>query len=356
MDLRQQVALLIALCSLSSIGATHRTQNFVVHAASDQIAQQVGQYAEKFRREKALEWLGQEMPPWGQPCPIRVSLTNGGPGGATTFAFEGGGIAEQHMNVQGPLDRILISVLPHEVTHTVFAYRFRCPLPRWADEGGSVLSEDDEERARHDRMVRQSLASGRAFRLRVLFEMRDYPRDTADVLTLYAQGYSISRFLVERSNRVAFLNFVGDGMRQGWDAAIQSHFRLRNVEELEEYWLNWMRGTYRTEDSQVASRSRQQAPVTASPVSQPQAYQTPRAELRPPVVVTPAVIRAAAPEEEFGRPAPQIRSVPRSFTQQLPDGWTPVPGQPRPQPYPNQQYAQPGPGGSQIYPPVVHPF
>ena len=25
----------------------------------------------------------------------------------------------------------------------MFAYKFRAPLPRWADEGGSVLSEDD---------------------------------------------------------------------------------------------------------------------------------------------------------------------------------------------------------------------
>ncbi len=50
------------------------------------------------------------------------------------------------MNIEGPLDRLLSSVLPHEITHTVFAHYFRTPVPRWADEGGSVLSEDDLER------------------------------------------------------------------------------------------------------------------------------------------------------------------------------------------------------------------
>ena len=48
-------------------------------------------------------------------------------------------------------------MLPHEVTHTVFAYYFRCPLPRWADEGGAVLSEDDIELDKHDKIVRQIL-------------------------------------------------------------------------------------------------------------------------------------------------------------------------------------------------------
>ena len=31
--------------------------------------------------------------------------------------------------------RILDSVLPHEITHTIFATHFGQPLPRWADEG-----------------------------------------------------------------------------------------------------------------------------------------------------------------------------------------------------------------------------
>ena len=45
------------------------------------------------------------------------------------------------------MERMLHSVLPHEMTHTVFAHHFRYPVPRWADEGGSVLSEDDANAA-----------------------------------------------------------------------------------------------------------------------------------------------------------------------------------------------------------------
>src|SRR5262245_15359099 len=185
---------LLLLGSTLSLGASYRTPNFVVEAATPQIAQQVGQYAEHYRKQKAVEWLGREMPDWGAPCPLRVKVTYGGSGGATSFAFDRGRILSIDMQIEGALDRLLASVLPHEVTHTVFAHHFRCPLPRWADEGGSVLSEDDQERARHDMLVRQILNTpGRAIPLRRLFALRDYPRD---VMVLYAEGYSDRKSVV----------------------------------------------------------------------------------------------------------------------------------------------------------------
>ena len=55
---------------------------------------------------------------------------------------------------KGPASALKNSVLPHEVTHTVFAHHFRQPVPRWADEGGSVYSEDDD-RARPARQAVQ---------------------------------------------------------------------------------------------------------------------------------------------------------------------------------------------------------
>ena len=116
------------------------------------------------------------------------------------------------MHIEGDYDRLLRSVLPHEVTHTVFAHYFRCPVPRWADEGGSVLSEDDEERRRHDVEVRRFLNEGRAFPLRRLFTLRDYPRDMSQVGCLYAEGFSMANYLVGVSDRQTYLKFVAQGM------------------------------------------------------------------------------------------------------------------------------------------------
>ncbi len=123
-----------------------------------------------------------------------------GPSGATEFTFGSGGVSSQRMQIQGPLDRLIYSVLPHEITHTVFAYHFKSPVPRWADEGGSVLSEDDLERDRHDKLVRSILNKNQQIPMRTLLALREYPQQ---VMCLYAQGYSMSDYLVKRSNRHA---------------------------------------------------------------------------------------------------------------------------------------------------------
>lgn len=243
--------LLVLTGAFLSLGASYRTPNFVVQAPTPEIAQQVGQYAEHYRREKAILWLGQEMRTWGQPCPLRVQVTMQGAGGATSFAFDQGYILSQDMHIEGSLDRLLASVLPHEITHTVFAHYFRTPVPRWADEGGSVLSEDKQERDRHDHMVRNILNTpGRAIPLRRLFNLRDYPND---VMVLYAEGFSVTDFLVAQSSRSVFLAFVAQGMRGDWDEAVRTHYRYKSVEELEKAWLQRLRDTRRQPQQLLAS-------------------------------------------------------------------------------------------------------
>lgn len=302
---RRPVWLLLVAAALS-LASSHATPNFLVTAPTPQIAKQVGEQAERYRREKALEWIGKEMPTWGQRCPLKVKIMPGGAGGATTFAFHEGAILEQEMNVEGSLDRILDSVLPHEITHTVFAYHYRCPLPRWADEGGSVLSEDDKERRRHDHLVRQSLASGRAFRLRTLLNIKDYPPSGTDVVTLYAQGYSLSRYVVEHTSRTLFLHFIGDGMRQGWDFSIKKHLGMNSVEELEKAWLAWMRGGCRTELTS-ANIPTATAPVQGRPAS------------RSPDQGRTTVIRGASPD-----PGREVTAGGGTNGLTIGEGWSPV--------------------------------
>lgn len=58
-----------------------RTQNFLVHAPDRQTAEQFGQMAEVYRKQKAVEWIGREMEPWPQPCPLYVKPTMSAPAG-----------------------------------------------------------------------------------------------------------------------------------------------------------------------------------------------------------------------------------------------------------------------------------
>jgi hypothetical protein len=291
MAVRPSIALVLA-GALASLGASYRTQNFIVEAPTPQFAEQVGKWAEHYRREKAIEWLGQEMRPWGQPCPLRVTVTMNGSGGATTFAFDRGAILSIDMHIEGKADRLVASVLPHEVTHTVLAYYFRTPVPRWADEGGSVLSEDEQERSVHDQMVRQILQSpGRAIPLRRLFNLKDYPRD---VMVLYAEGYSVTNFLVGQSSRPVFLAFVAQGMQGDWDAAVRTHYPYRNVEELERAWVQHVRSGGHAPTQVASAHGRGEA----SPTSRVVVRQT--APPAQPLLEAPQpVYRGQAPEETF---------------------------------------------------------
>ncbi|HYT93135.1 MAG TPA: hypothetical protein VEL76_30740 [Gemmataceae bacterium] len=242
MSRRPVICVLVAV--FTSMGASYRTTNFMVHAPTPQVAQQVGQYAEHYRKQKAIEWLGYEMPNWPQPCPLYVQVSMDGPSGATSFVFAPqGGVASQKMEIQGPLDRLLNSVLPHEITHTVFAFYFRRPVPRWADEGGAVLSEDDIELDRHDKLVRQILNHGQQFQLRRLLSLTDYPPQRDKVMCLYAQGFSLAHYLVYLSDRQKYLGFVNHGMTRGWDSAAHSYYGFRTIEELEGAWLKHLKDT-----------------------------------------------------------------------------------------------------------------
>jgi hypothetical protein len=220
MTLRRLVLAVVIAGSVPSAAtaAHHETTNFTIEAPTGELARKFGEMAEFYRKEKALEWLGREMPNWPRKCTLFVQVTMGSAGGATTFTFtsEQGRpvVASQRMEIRGEVKQLLNSVLPHEVTHTVLAHHFGRPVPRWADEGGSVLSENEDERYEHDIRCREILNAGRAFVLRTLFRMTEYPRD---MNVLYAQGYSVTAFLVDRGGggregRGKLLDFLASGM------------------------------------------------------------------------------------------------------------------------------------------------
>ena len=62
------------------------SENFVVHATDPTLAAKVSSEAERFRKELALQWLGRELEPWDQKCPITVEVGMHA-GGETSFAF-----------------------------------------------------------------------------------------------------------------------------------------------------------------------------------------------------------------------------------------------------------------------------
>lgn len=229
---------------------SYRTANFVVTAPGPAFAKQVGDEAERFRRELAILWLGHELPTWSQPCPITVRVEPHA-GGETSFAFVpdaagGSRPIDWRMTVFGPAERILDSVLPHEVTHTIFATHFGRPLPRWADEGACTTVEHETERARsHDRLI-DFLTTNRGIPFNHMFVMKQYP---SDILPLYSQGHSLCRFLIMQRGHRHFVDFIDEGMQrevpgQGprtWNEVGRKYYGYKDLSEMQTKWVVWVK-------------------------------------------------------------------------------------------------------------------
>jgi len=219
-----------------------RTQNFIVICADAEFASRVSQAAEKQRHELAMYWLGRPLPAWPQPCPITVSASpNLGAGGSTTFSPGNRTIRNWRMNVSGSQERILDSVLPHEITHTILASHFapmNKTVPRWADEGACTTIEHGSERSKHEQFLVRFLTSGRGIPFATMFTLKDYP---ADIMPLYAQGYSVTSFLIAQGGPQHFVKFLEAGMsNENWVLATEEYYGYPMIGKLQTAWNKWV--------------------------------------------------------------------------------------------------------------------
>ncbi len=232
---------LLVFGAVASLGAGFRTPNFVITAPTEQIAKQVGEAAEVYRKELAIDWTGKPLPGnWSSPCPIEVDVGNTGARGETKFNFQNGEVFGWKMEIHGTEQRILDSVLPHEINHTIFASIFRRPLPRWADEGAASLIENESERMRLRKIHDQVMRTPRKIPLKTLLEMKNYPTDTQQVLTMYAEGHSLADYLVQRGDKPTYLKFLQMAHEKSWNEALKSIYQFESVEALERIWDEWV--------------------------------------------------------------------------------------------------------------------
>jgi hypothetical protein len=71
-----------------------------------------------------------------------------------------------------------------------------------------------------------------------MFRIKEYPED---VLPLYAQGYSVARYLISYAGRRRFIEYLETGMASDdWDMATKKHYGLEDLSELQLAWVDWV--------------------------------------------------------------------------------------------------------------------
>ena len=156
--------------------------------------------AERHRKSIALEWYGKVLPNWSKPCPIKWESPVP-QASHTSFAFDRGQVSGWRMVVNGPAAEVRDNVLPHEVSHTVFATLARKPIPRWLDEGAATWSESRPSRSTN---VLRFAGRPAAFSAASL-NQTDYERNP---MSQYDYGAAMVGYLVEKHGRRKVLQLM----------------------------------------------------------------------------------------------------------------------------------------------------
>ena len=118
------------------------------------------------------------------------------------------------------------------------------------------------------------MSEGRGIPFAVLFALKDYPRD---MMPLYAQGYSLSCFLICQGGPRRFVQFLERGMEtEDWASATDEFYQYPKLGSLQIAWNDWVRGgggqvdNYTAESLGVSTRNiaantRNPAPVAMAP-------------------------------------------------------------------------------------------
>jgi hypothetical protein len=142
--------------------------------------------------------------------------------------------------------------------------------------------------------------------------MTEYPRD---MIVLYAQGYSLSHYLVRkggdgREGRGKLLQFLGAGMQgntmESWNAAANKVYGFESVDALEESWLTALK----TPPSRVAARDTTPGGLTAASRTELRSSAAPGVPLLEPPV---KAVRGTAPDREPVRPTHLPPGEPTSY-------------------------------------------
>lgn len=225
------------------------TTNFVVRSPSGHPnASKVAQHCESLRNDLQKRWCGDmDTAAWQPKCEVILHpnsnsyITAVGRGGSQTsgsslIQFDRlGNVCVRQIDLRAT-QQGQQSALPHELTHVVLADCFggRQP-PRWADEGVALLADSKEKQARHQKDLDLTIRNKTTPRLAQLLVPERYPFG-AHRGTFYGQSLSLVEFLVNRDSSERFIRFAQQSLEAGYDTALQEHYQIDSVGELDRLW------------------------------------------------------------------------------------------------------------------------
>ncbi len=247
------VALLLLICSAPASAGPRKwrvllTPSFRVLHLDAAVARRVSKRVGHARAAQFALWGGGAARPWRPRCDIYiypnnrdlVRMTGGtskaGSAQSRPSRLSPGRMLQRRINVAADDRGLMVSTLPHEVTHVVASDLLSGKVPRWANEGMAVLSEHLRKIQYYDAILNRALASGKWFPVKRLMHMRRYPgRRTLHLY--YAQSTSLVLFFVTQKSNATFVHFLRDANRRGYLSALKRHYGIVGYADLQRRWL-----------------------------------------------------------------------------------------------------------------------
>jgi hypothetical protein len=233
--------------------AVAETANFrVLHNQPAEAAERVARAAESARLAASRKWFNDNGIAWNPVCEVYVYASRqeylqetrapmDSPG-HTDIGSEGGRVVWRKIHLSGDEKGMLTQVLPHEVAHAVLAGRFDGrPVPRWADEGMAVLCEPRERVERHLTSLPNFRRDGQLFSVRELLTLDHWPQPNR-IGAFYAQSVSLVDYLSRLKSPDVVTRFMRDAMKSGYEPALERHYGIRDLRELEQNWQQFAFG------------------------------------------------------------------------------------------------------------------
>ncbi len=203
--------------------------------AADQYAEDVLQTAELMRSEIARRWLGQELPSRQGPTIVTVSFEADSDRGLT-WAIDDPRRRYHSLFLATSPELALGSTLAHEMVHVVLATRFPHPkrLPAWLEEGIASQYDDGGRQQKRQQQIMEIIRTRRWPRIAHVLAAKNIPATDTQAYTVAA---SVTALLLARDDdKENLLAFGQSGSQQGWDAALQEHYGITSVDQLQTIW------------------------------------------------------------------------------------------------------------------------
>jgi hypothetical protein len=218
------------------------------HQGTRAQAEEILRAAEAARTRVYQRWFGDPPAAWQPRCELNLypsresyQAATGLPDRVPAYAHtqhEGERVLARQIDLRGDWPELLTAVLPHEITHLILSDQFGSrPLPCWANEGIAVLSEPQENIARHLRALPRYRDQGLLCGLGSLMEQTDYP-DRRVLGAFYAQSVSLVQFFVHEKGPQTLIAFLHDARRQGFARALRRHYQM-DFADLEQRWQQY---------------------------------------------------------------------------------------------------------------------